>query len=115
MKSLTELIRAYRERQAHAERTQATAPLAATYALIIEELEQLAPHDAGDDVTTAEAADLLGMAQPTIARKCGAGEFPNAWKTSGESGDWRIPRSDVDAYRRREGGSNRSASEPWEL
>lgn len=116
MKTLHEVLAEYERRRQHAERTGATAPMAAVYDVVIEELEKL-QGDTPDDLSTSEVAELLGMNPQTVARKAAEGIFQGAWKTSGVSGDWRIPRAAVSAYRRGEPGATpvERGSQPWEV
>ena len=67
---------------------------------LLEDVDGRPAIGADGDLTTAEAGELLGRAARTIERACRAGEFPSAYRTSGASGDWRIPPGDVEAYRR---------------
>lgn len=114
MKTLAELLAEYERRRMHADRTGATAPVWAVYDLVIEELERVAG-DISEDLTTADVAGLLKVCPTTVARKAAAGAFPGARKTSGETGDWRIPREAVEAFRRGEADARLNASEPWEV
>lgn len=58
----------------------------------------------GRDLTTRQAAERLGIrSHRTIERFCREGRFPSAYRTSGATGDWRIPGADVDGFRRRSG------------
>jgi excisionase family DNA binding protein len=49
-------------------------------------------------LTTTEAGRRLGLREATIRRMCDEGKFPNALR-NGHAGHWRIPESDVEAYR----------------
>ena len=53
-----------------------------------------------DMLTTAEAGKLLGYRKDTIRKLCECGAFPQAQRI-GHSGWWKIPRTDVTAYRRK--------------
>lgn len=53
------------------------------------------------DLTRLEAQKELGVIKLTMLRMIRRGEFPNAYQV-GERGDWRIPRRDLAAYRRRQ-------------
>ena len=63
------------------------------------------------DLTTREAAELLGLdSHRTVERYCRAGALLGAFKTSGDNGDWRIPQTAIDAFRRgRDRGNGRSS------
>lgn len=62
-----------------------------------QDLEQ--PNGLDDDVpellTTAEAADWLGVTADTVAKWCREGRIPDASKTSPDGGEWRIPASSL--------------------
>jgi len=58
-------------------------------------------------ITTAEAAELLGLEQATAQHYAAWGKFPGAQKFGeGKGGVWMIPLADVEAYaaRRRSPG-----------
>jgi excisionase family DNA binding protein len=61
---------------------------------------------AGRDLTTREAAAVMGLDSRTVERYCRAGRLPGAFKTSGETGDWRVPSTAIDAFRTRAGTRN---------
>ena len=59
---------------------------------------------AGRDLTTRQAAERLGIrSHRTIERFCREGRFPSAYRTSGATGEWRIPGGDVAEFGRRSG------------
>ncbi len=61
----------------------------------------------GRDLTTRETAALLGLANHrTVEQYCRAGRLPGAYKTSGETGDWRVPAAAIEAFRSRAGARN---------
>lgn len=45
-----------------------------------------------------DAAPVIGCEPATLRRKCAAGLIPGAWRTSGETGDWRIPFSTLKPF-----------------
>ena len=67
-------------------------------------------------LTTAEVSEILDVAQATISAWCMAGDFPNAYKLNPRTrSEWRIPKSDVDAFierRRTQRGFFRMPVEP---
>lgn len=90
-----DLIERYERQKAQAERLGATAPLARTFAAVLEDLRSLDGVEGGGRMmTTSEAAALMGMARKTIAAWASGSRFPGATKTS-QAGEWRIPSSDV--------------------
>jgi hypothetical protein len=44
-------------------------------------------------VRLQDAAPVLGLQVATLRKKCATGRMPQAFKTSGSKGDWRIPFS----------------------
>ena len=48
---------------------------------------------------TKEAAEILGLAQSTIAKKCREGFFQGAEQDAKRS-PWRIPKSEIEKYRK---------------
>ena len=46
-----------------------------------------------------QAMSLLDVSRPTILKWLEDGKFPNATKADGKTGDWNIPRSDIEAVR----------------
>lgn len=94
--NLSELVEEYERRRAEAARHGARVPMAKVYSIILEELRQLDSRDRPTRMmTTAEAAEVLGVARKTTARWAAQGRFSNARKTSNEGGEWRIPAADV--------------------
>jgi hypothetical protein len=49
-------------------------------------------------LTTTKAAAQLGYGEVQVRNMCAKGAFPNAYR-NGPSGQWRIPFSDVQAFR----------------
>lgn len=49
-------------------------------------------------VPLQDAAPVLGFAVGTLRKKCATGQMPTAFKTSGGSGDWRVPFSTLRPY-----------------
>lgn len=93
---LAELVAVYERRAREAEATGASAPVDRLYRLVIRELGNVDGVDAaGRWLGTAEAADVLGVSEKTVRRWCGDGRFPSARKTSGDTGEWRIPAAEV--------------------
>ena len=94
--NLSELVEEYERRRAEATRHDARVPMAKVYSIVLEELRQLDGRDRPTRMmTTAEAAEVLGVARKTAARWAAEGRFSNARKTSNEGGEWRIPATDV--------------------
>jgi hypothetical protein len=53
------------------------------------------------EISTHEAAKLLGLSQRHIEHQCAIGLFKTAYKPGGRPGSyWRIARSEVEARRR---------------
>ena len=53
------------------------------------------------DLTVGQVADMLQLSERTVRRYLAARDFPNAYRLGERlGGGWRIPREDVDAYRR---------------
>lgn len=90
---LDELLDVYRRRREEAKKLEARADLAAVYGVVIAELEDLDVVGPDRMLTVGEVAELEGVADTTIRRRCKAGRYKGAEKTSGETGDWRIPAS----------------------
>ena len=51
------------------------------------------------DLTTEVVAFQLSLTSTTIQRMCTRGELDDAYRTHGETGEWRIPQTSVDAWR----------------
>ena len=94
--TLQELVLEFERRRAEAAQHGATAPIAAVYAIVLEELRRL---DGTESVvrwmSTREAAAVLAVHTRTVARWCKDGRFPGATKTSDLTGRWRIPAGEV--------------------
>lgn len=90
---LDELLDVYRRRREEAKQLEARADLAAVYGIVIAELEQLDVLGPDRMLTVQEVAELEGVAATTVRRRCQAGQYEGAEKTSGDTGDWRIPAS----------------------
>jgi len=100
--TLAELIANLSAQQADATRLRRQVDEAALLGDVLAQLDQVDGTDtsAGHDLNTHDAAKQLGLASHrTVENWCRQGRFPNAYHTSGERGDWRIPVSDVAAYR----------------
>lgn len=54
-----------------------------------------------DVFTTAEVAQMERVSAYTIMQACREGQMPGAYRTRGNTGQWRIPGSAVLAYRDR--------------
>ena len=46
-----------------------------------------------------EAMALLDVSRPTLLKWISDGRFPNAGKAEGTTGEWSIPRKDIEAVR----------------
>ena len=111
--TMAELVREYERRRLEAERHGASAPLASVYSVVLDDLRSLDGVGTPDRLmSTVEAAKMLGVARKTVASWALEGCFPNARKTSGESGEWRIPARDVYAVL---GQSETASSHPPRL
>jgi len=88
---LPELLTVYRRRREDAERHGAQGKIAQFYAVVIAELEDLEAVSPEQKLTAQEVAEIEGVTDTTIRRQCKAGQWPGAEKTSGETGEWRIP------------------------
>lgn len=51
------------------------------------------------DLTAKDVAHILTVSVGWVQDRCNDGSFPNAYKLSGRA-SWRIPQSDIEAYRR---------------
>ena len=86
----------YEERARVAQLQQSTAPVAAVYRAVLDELATIDGFEtAGRWVASGEAGDILGVSAKTICKWCNDGRFPNARKTSGDEGEWRIPIREI--------------------
>jgi hypothetical protein len=93
---LEELMTLYERRAAEAREHGSTAPLERVYALVLEDLRRLDGVGSPDRVMdTAEAASALGVRPKTVRSWCGEGRFAGARRTSGKTGEWRIPAAEV--------------------
>ena len=93
---LTELVEEYERRKVVGARHDSRAPVAKVYACVLDELRSLDGSDAEHRLmTTAEAATVLAVCPKTVARWASSGVLEGAYKTSGESGEWRIPATSV--------------------
>jgi len=52
-----------------------------------------------DMASVRDTMTLLDVSRPTILRWLADGRFPNAKKESGVTGEWNIPRQDIEAIR----------------
>jgi excisionase family DNA binding protein len=111
---LAELIARIEERARLADLTGSVAPVANVCRLFIRELGQLdGLETAGRWLDTAEAADVLGVSEKTVRRWCGDGRFPSARKTSGDTGEWRIPAAEVYRQPGHEEGGGEAVPRLW--
>lgn len=106
--TLRDVLAQLAARRADCDRLHAQVDAAALLGEILDLLERVdgAEAVAGRDLTTREAAALLGLDSRTIERYCRAGRLPGAFKTSGETGDWRVPAAALEAFRIRAGTRN---------
>lgn len=88
---LPELLETYRRRREDAEQHRSEGPLAQFYDVVIGELEDLEAVSPEQKLSAQEVAEIEGVTDTTIRRQCKAGKWPGAKKTSGETGEWRIP------------------------
>lgn len=65
------------------------------------------------DLTTDETAFQLSLTPTHVARLCGKGALPGAYRTNGNTGEWRIPWQGVEAYRY-ERQHHKQAKRLWE-
>lgn len=104
--TLREVLAQLAARRADYGRLRAQVDAAALLGEVIEQLERVDGTETvgGRDLTTRETAELLGLANHrTVEHYCRAGRLPGAYKTSGETGDWRVPAAAIDAFRSRAG------------
>ena len=93
-----ELIDRYERRRLEAVRLKASGLLAEAYSLFLEELRGLDGNASdGGYVNTRQASEILNLDSRTVARKAQRGEINGAMKTSGKSGEWRIPLGSLQA------------------
>jgi len=92
---LDELLETYRRRRGEAKQLQSRGALAEMYEVVIAELEKLDVLGPDRMLTAAEVAELEGVGETTIRRRCKAGQYDGAEKTSGDTGEWRIPTSAI--------------------
>lgn len=88
---LPELLETYRRRREEAEQHGSIGLIADFYAIVIGELEDLEAVSPEQKLSAQEVAEIEGVTDTTIRRQCKAGKWPGAEKTSGETGEWRIP------------------------
>ena len=94
--TLKELLDEWERRRLEATRHHSSAPMAAVYGVVIEELRGLDGQSApGRLMTTGEAGSVLRLSPKTVRRWCVTGRFPHVVKTGEEKGEWRIPADDV--------------------
>lgn len=111
---LAELLTRYEQRAREAEVIGAKASVAGLYRLVIRELGDVDGVEiAGRWLDTAEAGEVLGVSEKTIRRWCSDGRFPSARKTSGDTGEWRIPAADVYGESAREGDEAETIPRLW--
>lgn len=62
-----------------------------------------------NDLKVSEVADALNLHPETVRTMTRSGDFPNAYKTGkgGHANHIRIPRADVEDYRKRQPRANR--------
>lgn len=48
--------------------------------------------------TPDEAGTVLGLSVYSVKKLAQSGAFPNAWRTKGTAGHWRIPAADVEEH-----------------
>ncbi len=65
--------------------------------------KQVPPPASEHLLTVEEVAEFLRVTPRAIQRYCQEGQFPGAFKlTEGQTSDWRIPQSGLDAYLKRQ-------------
>ncbi len=93
---LAELMARYEERASVARAQQSTAPVAAVYRLVLDELADVDGFEsAGRWMASGEASDVLGVSPKTVRKWCNEARSPGAEKTSDTRGVWRIPAEEV--------------------
>lgn len=108
--TVADLITRVAEWRAELARLRATVDAVALLDEFAAMLEQLDGTEtaAGRDLNTREAAVQLGVgSHRTVERWCRETRFPHAYRTSGATGDWRIPAGDLEGFRRARGGIRR--------
>lgn len=86
------------EQRAHdADAMKSSAPVGATLRWVVRQLRELGGADLPDRMLTTEgAARILGVKSPrTVERWCREGRFDGAYRTSGDTGQWRLPSRSV--------------------
>ena len=105
---LGELVAEWQRRKVEAERVGATAPLSKVYETVIADIEMIdGEGQAAKFVDCNAAAFHLGVTPTTVARWAKAGRFEGAAKTSGKSGEWRIPLVSLKLVKAQPKGPNR--------
>lgn len=103
--TLTELLEKTETKLRFAQEDGAMLDAARTYAAFLEDLQRLDVCSAPADTvyTTEEVARRLKVTPQTVSEYCRAGRFQappqatfaSAYRTSGDSGPWRVPASAV--------------------
>jgi len=94
----TDLVERYQRMADDAKLTGSMAPLDRVYLQVVRDLKALTGLSGLDALLTGKAAaKRLGVAPCTVADWCKDGRLPGARKTSGKTGEWRIPESSVQA------------------
>ena len=98
--TLESLIRDCERRYQDALETGGLLDAAKTWASMADKLKQVQISAPPEDEawTTAKVGRKLSVEAETVAGYCKQGLFPNAFRTSGNNGHWRIPPADVTAY-----------------
>ena len=98
--TLESLIRDCERRYRDALETGGLLDAAKTWASMADKLKQVQISAPPEDEawTTAKVGRKLSVTAETVAGYCTQGLFPNAYRTNGDSGPWRIPPADVTAY-----------------
>lgn len=117
--TLESLIRDCERRYQDALETGARLDAAKTWASMADKLKkvQLGAPPQDEAWTTAKVGRKLSVTAETVAGYCKQGLFPNAYRTNGDSGPWRIPPADVTAYirSRKPGASGDSGTDENDL
>lgn len=82
-----------------ASREHATARKSAVLEWVMGILDDVDGAEMRHDLSTDAAAFQLSLTPTHVARLCARDALPGAYRTNGDTGEWRIPWQGVEAYR----------------